>query len=85
MYPDKTYMEARLGKHIEGREKLRKFLDNDKKVLRFEGLWDDTGSLYGDKNSYVLSYFLANDTVEIVEVCHAAMCVCVLLRTMLCI
>jgi len=67
MYFDKKYMEARLGKHMEGREKLRKFLDYDKKVLRFEGQWDDTGSLYGDRNSYVVSYFLADDTVEINE------------------
>ena len=54
---------------MEPREKLRKFLDNDKKVLRFEGEWDDTASLYGDKNSYVITYFLSDDTVEINEVC----------------
>jgi hypothetical protein len=69
MYFDKKYMEARLGKHMESRERLRKFLDNDRKVLRFEGEWDDTGSLYGDKNSYIITYFLADDTAEITQVC----------------
>ena len=32
MYPMKRYVEARLGKHIESAEKLRKFLHNDRKV-----------------------------------------------------
>jgi len=67
MYADKRYMEARLGKHMEGRERLRKFMASDKQVLRFEGEWDDTASLYGDKNSYVITYFLSDDTVEINE------------------
>ncbi len=64
----KRYVEARLGKHIESAEKLRKFLHNDRKVLRFEGEWDDTASVYGDRNAYILQFYLANDTVDVREV-----------------
>ena len=67
MYPMKKYVEARLGKHIESAEKLRKFLANDRKVLRFEGEWDDSSSVYGDRNAYVIQYYLANDTVDVRE------------------
>jgi len=31
-------------------------------------VWDDRKSLYGDRRPYVLHYFLADDTVEILEV-----------------
>ncbi len=64
----KRYVEARLGKHIESAEKLRKFLHNDRKVLRFEGEWDDSASVYGDRNAYILQFYLANDTVDVREV-----------------
>lgn len=67
MYPTKKFMEARLGKTIEDPEKLRRFLENDRKVLRFDAVWDDTSSLYGDKNMYIITYFLSNDQVEIRE------------------
>jgi hypothetical protein len=49
-------------------DKLEKFLANDRKVLRFFCVWDDRKSLYGDRRPYVLHYFLADDTVEILEV-----------------
>ena len=68
MYPTKKFMEARLGKTIEDPEKLRKFLEYDGKVLRFDGVWDDLSSLHGDRNCFILNYFLANDTVEVREV-----------------
>ena len=64
----KKYVEARLGKHIESSEKLRKFLTNDRKVLRFEGEWDDTSSVYGDRNAYILQVYLADDTIDVREV-----------------
>ncbi|KAK9828561.1 hypothetical protein WJX72_000760 [[Myrmecia] bisecta] len=45
-----------------------KFFTNDRKVLRFNCYWDDSGSLYGDVRLYELHYYLADDTVEVVEV-----------------
>eukprot|EP00798_Chlamydomonas_sp_ICE-L_P024281 gene24281-9880_t len=69
----KSYIEARLGKashmlNADDGEKLRKFLENNKKVLRFWCVWDDRQTMFGDRRPYILHYFLENDTVEILEV-----------------
>jgi hypothetical protein len=68
MHPMKEHMEASLGKmmgvNIEG---TQKFLTNDRKVLRFYTVWSDT-DMYGEMRPYVLHYFLADDTVEVLEV-----------------
>jgi len=53
------YLEKKLGGGKVPSEK--QFLDNDRKVLRFFVRCDD--------NQYVWHYFLADDTVEIIE-CH---------------
>lgn len=69
--PLKKFMEASLGKVAVGRgeaENLQQFLKNDRMVLRFFCTWDDTKRLYGDKNAFVINYFLADDTVEVREV-----------------
>ncbi|XP_032422797.1 EF-hand domain-containing family member C2 isoform X1 [Xiphophorus hellerii] len=47
---------------------LKQFLENDGKTLRFYCLWDDTDNLFGDQRELVLHYYLADDTVEIIEV-----------------
>jgi len=73
-YDDLTrFSEAKLGRasNVLQPDKLKKFLDNDRKVLRFFCVWDDRNSLYGDRRPYVLHYFLADDTVEILEVNEA--------------
>ncbi|KAJ1499915.1 EF-hand domain-containing member C2 [Coelomomyces lativittatus] len=46
---------------------LKQFLENDRKVLRFYCVWDDTRSAFGDARKMVLNYFLADDTIEIHE------------------
>lgn len=69
--PLKKFIEASLGRTAAGRGEsvnLKQFLTNDRKVLRFYCEWDDTESLYGDVNAFVLHYFLADDTVEVKEV-----------------
>eukprot|EP00759_Apiculatamorpha_spiralis_P021134 PhF_6_TR26168/c0_g1_i2/m.37158 len=43
------------------------FLANDRKVLKFKAVWDDTSSLNGDKRYYNFYYFLADDTIEVIE------------------
>ncbi|XP_041856758.1 EF-hand domain-containing family member C2 [Melanotaenia boesemani] len=45
---------------------LKKFLDHDRKVLRFFCFWDNP--VYRDPQELVLHYFLADDTVSITEV-----------------
>ena len=46
---------------------LKKFLENDRRVLRFYCAWDDTNSVFGDVRHMVLHYFLSDDTIEIQE------------------
>ena len=46
---------------------LGKFLKNDRKVLRFDGYWDDTNSENGDIRHLEVLYHLSNDTMEIKE------------------
>ena len=63
------YMEAKLGRasNVLEPDKLHQFLENDRKVLRFFCVHDDRSRLYGDRRPYVLHYFLADDTVAILE------------------
>ncbi|NWS73477.1 EFHC1 protein, partial [Crotophaga sulcirostris] len=49
-------------------DKLKQFLTYDKQVLRFYAVWDDTDSTFGDNRSFVIHYYLVNDTVEVREV-----------------
>ncbi|XP_060785820.1 EF-hand domain-containing family member C2 [Neoarius graeffei] len=55
----------------ERQDTLRQFLNHDGNVLRFYCYWDDTQSMYGDCRELILHYFLADDTIEILEVRYA--------------
>uniref|UniRef100_A0A9I3CJN5 DM10 domain-containing protein n=1 Tax=Anopheles culicifacies TaxID=139723 RepID=A0A9I3CJN5_9DIPT len=46
---------------------LGKFLQYDRKVLRFKGVWDDRGSVFGDVHELEVLYHLSDDTFEIKE------------------
>ncbi|XP_055545172.1 EF-hand domain-containing family member C2 [Wyeomyia smithii] len=46
---------------------LGKFLEYDRKVLRFEGFWDDRASLFGDLHELEVLYHLSDESVEIKE------------------
>jgi len=50
---------------------LKQFLENDRKVLRFYCIWDNSAEMFGDVRELVLHYFLADDTMEIREVVRA--------------
>ena len=65
-----AYIEAAAGKpsNALAPDKLKKFLANDRKVLRFFAVWDDRGALYGEKRPFVVHYYLADDSVEVLEV-----------------
>lgn len=69
MHPHKEFMEASLGKSMYGTdiEGTQKFLRNDGKVLRFYAIWSDP-NLFGEKQAFVVHFFLADDTVEVLEV-----------------
>ena len=48
-------------------QNLKQFLENDRRVLRFYCIWDDTNSCFGDIRHMILHYFLSDDTIEIRE------------------
>ena len=66
--PLKRFMEATLGNpsavQIRGiKDGKGKFLEKDRAVLRFFGVWDDRSRVYGAKLRFNVHYFLADDTV----------------------
>lgn len=61
----KEYNNIALGGNRRN-EKLQQYLDNDRKVLRFQCYWDDA-SRYGARMYYTLHYYLADDTIEMLE------------------
>lgn len=48
-------------------DKFKKFLEYDKKILRFKGYWDDRTTSFGYLHLLQVRYFLCDDTIEIVE------------------
>eukprot|EP00397_Hematodinium_sp_SG-2012_P007020 GEMP01007060.1.p1 GENE.GEMP01007060.1~~GEMP01007060.1.p1 ORF type:complete len:604 (+),score=116.03 GEMP01007060.1:114-1925(+) len=44
--------------------KLKQYMENDRKVLRFYASWDDP-TFYGARNFFIVHYFLADDTLEV--------------------
>jgi len=61
----KEYFEVKLkGGHPNNG--LQKYLENDRKVLSFDIVWDDR-SLEGGMKFYKLNLFLADDTIEVKE------------------
>ncbi|CAK9046383.1 unnamed protein product [Durusdinium trenchii] len=61
----KEYNEIAVGGCCRN-EKLQQYLENDRKVLRFHTFWDESGK-YGSRKYYTLHYYLADDTVEMLE------------------
>lgn len=45
----------------------KQFFDNDGNVLRCDAIWDDTKALHGTLHRLVLYYFLADNTIQVVE------------------
>ncbi|CAF0939175.1 unnamed protein product [Adineta ricciae] len=49
-------------------DKLKQFVEMDRKVLRFYAIWDDRSRMFGDKREFIIQYYLVNDTMEVREV-----------------
>jgi len=49
----------------------KRFIELDRKVLRFYMVWDDRESMFGEMRPFILHYFLVDDTLEVRE-CHKA-------------
>ena len=65
MYEVKRHLEAMNGRDVAGTENLGNFLRNDGKVLRFVVEYDNSSAIHGERQEFVLSYFLANQEIEI--------------------
>uniref|UniRef100_A0A673CBG2 EF-hand domain (C-terminal) containing 2 n=1 Tax=Sphaeramia orbicularis TaxID=375764 RepID=A0A673CBG2_9TELE len=69
--PDDPYSSLRKSmkplRPYERHYTLKQFLDHDGKVLRFYCFWDDRCQ-FGDQRELILLYYLADDTIEILEV-----------------
>jgi len=59
-------LEVNLGGGHPNRN-LRSFIDNDRKVLSFDVMWDDN-SYDGGIKHYKMNYYLSDNTMEIKEV-----------------
>lgn len=66
--PMKTFAEAQLGKFVREGDNLRKFLEGDGKVLELTCAWDDRTSMYGLVHKYKMHYYLADDTMDVINV-----------------
>ncbi|XP_031332726.1 EF-hand domain-containing family member C2-like isoform X2 [Photinus pyralis] len=69
-YKSRAYdIETRLPKKPSRKiDTLGKFLENDRKVLRFYGYWDDQETQYGYLHHLEVLYYLSDDTIDIKEV-----------------
>lgn len=70
--PIDPYAESRVRpvrtNHHEKLDKLNRFLENDRKVLRFYCVWDDTDAMFGEVRDFVMHYHLVDDSIEVREV-----------------
>ena len=66
--PMKEFMEARLGNESKNNRTLGQFLSKDRKVLRFDSYWDDSGRYAGELRFFKLHYYLSSDEVEVIEI-----------------
>eukprot|EP00835_Amoeboradix_gromovi_P001866 NODE_95_length_21460_cov_0.300220.p5 type:complete len:423 gc:universal NODE_95_length_21460_cov_0.300220:18535-17267(-) len=46
---------------------LKQFIEYDKQVLRFFGLWDDSKNMFGEKHYLVVLYYLTDNSIEVHE------------------
>jgi EF-hand domain-containing protein 1 len=65
MAETKEYFEAKL-KGGKPNKKLSSYLENDRKVLSFKVIWNDT-SYDGGEKKFTVNYFLSDGTMEVKE------------------
>jgi hypothetical protein len=55
-------------KTVSDFDKARQFLEMDRKVLKFDAVWDDRDAMFGEMRQFIIHYFLVDDTLEVREV-----------------
>ena len=48
-------------------DKLKQFLEMDRKVLRFYCVWDDRENMFGEMRKFVLHYYMVDDSIEVLD------------------
>lgn len=71
MHPVKEHMEAMRGRTVIPGAARAQFLKHDGELLRFDVAWRQPGAEDADLEHYCLTYFLADDTVEVREFARA--------------
>lgn len=68
-YVSKRKATAELPQHATPSpfDKLKQFLEMDRKVLRLFAVWDDRDQTNGDLRPYLIHYYLVDDTMEVRE------------------
>ncbi|CAH1773631.1 unnamed protein product [Owenia fusiformis] len=68
-YIEKRTQAAALREHKTPSDfdRLRQFLEMDRKVLRFFCVWDDRDQMFGEMRQFILHYYLVDDTLEVRE------------------
>lgn len=64
--PTKDFVEAQLGNAAKNNRKLGEFLEYDKKVLRFDAVWDDRRP-HGKLRRFKVHFYLADSKLDICE------------------
>lgn len=64
--PTKDFVEAQLGNAAKNNRKLGEFLKYDKKVLRFDAVWDDRRD-YGKLRRFKVHFYLSDSKIDICE------------------
>lgn len=63
----KVFMEAKLGNTVNNAGRFG-FMNYGSQNLKFLVSWDDTDNLYGERAEFGLTYYLADDTVEMFNI-----------------
>ncbi|CAF0755677.1 unnamed protein product [Adineta ricciae] len=48
-------------------DKLKQYVEMDRKVLRFYAIWDDRAQMFGEQREFIIQYYLVDDTMEVRE------------------
>lgn len=59
--------DQELGFYHRKADTLHQFLENDRRVLSFAVVWDDTERMYGERRTFQLNHYLADNTTELLE------------------
>ena len=60
-------MDEKLKRHFNTDGHFARFLQYDGQVLRFNALWNDKKSMFGDEHKLLVHFYLSDGTLEILR------------------